>query len=137
MRLLLTGLILNTVAMSASGAESLASCRSLLENEARLHCYDRLPDGVNDSDEQAQDAATSEAASVAEPNTSVPTQTVADQELDSAASEQRFGFEFAVKDALQEISSLVVAVRKNARGGQVLTLENEQMWQQANKQFKE
>ena len=45
-----------------------------------------------------------------------------------------FGFEFHTKESLQTMTSEIVEIRKNAKGGLILTLSNKQVWQQSDGQ---
>ena len=117
---LLLCLTVSTVyAGEVSLVEAALECRSLEKDTQRLACYDRLP--LNDTRESAiTEAVTATAASA--------------DASGRADAEGNFGFEFSVKDAPESLESEVTGVQRNAKGGLVVTLANEQVWQQTDSQ---
>ena len=100
--------------------EAIANCRAITTAIGRLDCYDSIELGEELPASKIVAAAT--------------TKTVIGTEDDLPSEEEKFGFEFDVKDALQSVTSDITAVRKNAKGGLVLTLANGQVWQQSDGQ---
>ncbi len=139
-RALLTGFALSLVAgvATAGSAEdrlqaAIAECRAVTTAIGRLDCYDAiaLPDVVVASEGAAVGVAENEAASgAAEAAVAAGVTAQATAGEARAAEEAEFGFEFDVKDALDSVTSDVNEIRKNAKGGLVLTLANDQVWQQ-------
>ena len=110
---LLFGLLFGLLASAAALADledELAQCRSISDDAPRLVCYDAIG------------AVGPGVGAIAPESAAVSTTT---------AEEEGFGLEYDVKDAQQQIVSTVVAVRKNAKGGLVVTLANDQIWQQS------
>lgn len=102
----------NAAASSSALEEAIADCRVVTSAIGRLDCYDAIELGGV----QAGTAAVIETVD------------------ERPGEEEEFGFEFDVKDALQSVTSDVTEVRKNAKGGLVLTLVNGQVWQQSDGQ---
>ena len=140
-------LMLTAMAGGANAADSdselsraMADCRAITTAIGRLDCYDAIVLGEASASSEVE---TTEAAA------GVPTGADASAAPAAAASgsaalteaveerpspEEEFGFEFDVKDALQSVTSDITEVRKNAKGGLVLTLANGQVWQQSDGQ---
>jgi hypothetical protein len=117
--LLLCLTVSNAYAGEVSLVEAALECRNVEKDTQRLACYDRLP--LDDApDSVITEAVTATAVSV--------------DASDRADAEGNFGFEFSVKDAAESLESEVTEVRKNAKGGLVVTLANGQVWQQTDSQ---
>jgi hypothetical protein len=127
-------------AASASELEAaIADCRSITTATGRLDCYDAIKLGEElaaraaASTKEMGEASGSDdsAAALAAAATATAVVVAVDE---PPSEEEKFGFEFDVKDALQSVTSDVTEVRKNAKGGLVLTLANGQIWQQSDGQ---
>lgn len=119
--LILVSLLISQIVGAAELEDALRSCRVLAVEADRLACYDRIVVERRDV-EAAASTEQQTAARDASPEPASPT------------AEEKFGFEFSVKDAPESLISTIADVRKNAKGGLVLTLANDQIWQQSDSQ---
>lgn len=126
--------------MSGGVREAVQSCRALSVESERLACYDNvsletdLPVAeVAHSESEAMTSTIAVVPVIASDATAESTKDLpADSSTDAYPSpEENFGLEFSVKDAPQKLTSEIVAVRKNAKGGVILSLANDQVWQQS------
>ena len=99
--------------------DAITQCRSLTATVERLDCYDAIVLGESST-----------------PGPTLTTDVSAQESQRDGGSPEGtdFGFEYDVKDATQSMISDVNQVRKNAKGGLVLTLGNGQVWQQSDGQ---
>ena len=131
----------NAAASSSALEEAIADCRVITTATGRLDCYDAIKLEEELAASEAVMTDVSEAAvAMASDDTAVGAVAAAgaaavmDPVDERPGEEEEFGFEFDVKDALQSVTSDVTEVRKNAKGGLVLTLVNGQVWQQSDGQ---
>ncbi len=107
--------------------DQLEACRSISDAIERLGCYDGIGLETLATDAVVEDVqpATVAAAEASETPEAAEAAEVAE------VAEENFGYEFSVKDVPEKLTSTVVSVRKNAKGGLVVTLANGQVWQQS------
>lgn len=107
------------------------SCGAQIDDQSRLACYDRLRDTY--LIQASGKAPPLEEASV---NTAVadPAAVSATADLVREREEAEFGVEHHQSNkSTSEMTSGVVRLERNALGGLVLTLENDQVWQQSDR----
>ena len=131
----------HATAPSGSLDEAIADCRAITTATDRLDCYDAIKLEEELAASEAVMPDVSEAAVAMAPDdaaigavAAAGSAAVVDPVDERPSEEEEFGFEFDVKDALQSVTSDVTEVRKNAKGGLVLTLVNGQVWQQSDGQ---
>jgi len=112
-------------AMNAAAVENdqLRECREVSDDVLRLVCYDALT--VETVPEEP--AATPAPVAVTATTAAVATE----QATAPEPASDDFGQEFNVNEKAQTMTSSVIEVRKNAKGGLVLTLANDHVWQQS------
>jgi hypothetical protein len=134
--------IVGTQAAEPTG--TLAGCRTLREDSARLACYDRLPDPgaarTNAAPAAAAPRVGAPAAHVATAS-NVATSAAPTPALAPMTAEQRFGIselqqaraeqgKAPPRDELKELRARVDKVQRMGQGGLRLTLANGQVWYQ-------
>lgn len=119
-----------SAAASASAEETLLGCRAIDDAGARLACYDRVVDRVS--------AKVAPVAPPTEPRASSPASGAADErprrertfgrspQATARELEESYGIETA-----DELTAQVTAVRRGPDRLYVITLENGQVWRQA------
>ncbi len=130
-----------SVAKIAGGAElpaELIACRTLASSVARLDCYDQFVDAQTASPSQAAKPRTAENPAPVAPTAAAATTAASVPKL---SPEDLFGKgETELRQSVQEatdteeidrIEAIVVEVRKTKSGKVVITLDNGQVWVQA------
>jgi hypothetical protein len=127
--------LLSLPAIAAHAAEAggtIAGCRTLRDDAARLACYDRLPDPAAAAPARAAAATQAVAPAIAAAPAPAPAAATAEQrfgisELQQARAEQA---KVPPKDELKELRARVATVQRMGQGGLRLTLANGQAWYQ-------
>jgi hypothetical protein len=107
---------------ASAAAATLAGCRTLHDDAARLTCYDRLPDP-----ETVAGPAARATAPVAAPAPATAEQRFGTSELQQARAAQA---KAPKPEVLKELRARVDTVQRQGDGGLRLTLANGQVWYQ-------
>jgi hypothetical protein len=138
-------LLLLTATAQVSAATSLADCKKLTDNFARLNCYDQL--ALASEVSQAVPTPSQSSAPTVSPTpvtaTQVQTPVVAPAApviavAATPATNAAVEFGMAAKrpeDEVAQIEAKVTAVKRNNYGKIVVTLENQHVWRQSDSDF--
>ena len=129
MKRLVLPLLLLAFGANASVQDKLAQCAQLTDNGLRLACYDALAKQVKSGEPASAAKGASQQTSKAIGRPEV----VATTEDMKARAAANFGMEekkVQENQSLDQITAVVVSIKKNPYGRLTLVLNNDQVWQQ-------
>lgn len=128
MKRLVLPLLLLAFGANASVQDKLAQCAQLTDNGLRLACYDALAKQIK----SGKPAPVAKAASQQTSKAIGRPEVVASTEDMKARAAANFGMEEKVqeKQSLDQITAVVVSIKKNPYGRLTLVLNNDQVWRQ-------
>ena len=120
----------SVVASAATTDDRLLACGANEKAAERLACFDALVADLTPSASERSAAAPAATATTATTAADV----MPGQQSTAEAEEAQFGVEHHQSNkSTSEISAVVTALDRNAVGGLVLTLDNDQIWQQSDR----
>jgi len=149
-----TTLLMMTAAAHANASPSLADCKKLTDNFARLNCFDQIQVDAEKTEPAPQRQTVT--APVAQPQVTVPAVTKSEDvaapvvvtpvvattptnpmnSTSAATSEDDFGMtKKQPKDAIEQLQAKVTAVKRDTYNKFVITFENKHVWRQSDSDY--
>ncbi len=125
---ILSGFALLAIAAApaaAQGTNAILSCVSLIDDAARLKCYDSAAKSLSSDARQAAERREKEAAAAA------AAALAASQAAEAEARRDSFGKAKSDESEVQQVDATVSEVLKDSTGKSIFVLDNGQMWRQA------